>query len=152
MARVLVTFRLDADGLLTVSAEEKYTKTISEIAVKPTYHLDQNEVKSMLLDSFKNSKSDIENRLLIEAATEALQDVKIVEKDLENNENFSDEKEKKLVVEKLQILKKAIDDKNSREEIIASQQELSRVCEELVLRKVNKVLNEKIAGKKVDEV
>lgn len=152
MARVLVTFRLDADGLLTVSAEEKTTETKQEIEVKPSYHLDQNQVKSMLLDSLKNSKTDIENRLLIEAATEALQDVVIIENDLKNDDNFLDQNEKKIIAEKLKELQKAIKEKNSREEIIAAQQELARVSEDLVLRKVNNVLKEKISGKKIDEV
>jgi molecular chaperone HscA len=152
MARVLVTFKLDADGLLTVSAEEKTTQTKQEIEVKPSYHLDQSQVKSMLLDSLKNSKTDIENRLLIEAATEALQDVSIIEHDLKNDENFLDQNEKKIIAEKLQILQKTIAEKNSRDEIILAQQELARVSEDLVLRKVNKVLQEKISGKNIDEV
>ena len=46
LARVAVTFRVDADGLLTVIAEEKITKAKQEIIVKPTYGLDENEVKN----------------------------------------------------------------------------------------------------------
>jgi molecular chaperone HscA len=151
MARVLVTFRLDADGLLTVSAEEKHTKTKQEIEIKPSYHLNENEVKNMLLNSLENSKKDIEKRLLIEAATEALQDVAIIEDDLKKPQLFKDEKEKELIIKKLQILKKAIEEKKSRDDIISSQQDLSKVSQDLVLRKVNEVLQEKISGKKVDE-
>jgi molecular chaperone HscA len=148
MARVVVTFRVDADGLLTVSAEEKITKTKQEIEVRPTFSLDQSEIKKMLLDSLKNSQADIENRLLIEAATEAMQDAVIIEKDLKS---FVGE-EKENIAEKLEILKKLISEKTNRDAILLAQQELGKAAENLVLQKVNAVLKEKIAGKKVDEV
>lgn len=148
MARIQVTFKVDADGLLTVSAEEKITGKKQQIEVRPTFSLDQNEIKKMLLDSLKNSQADIENRLLIEAATEAMQDVVIIKKDLENFNGA----EKKIIAEKLEILEKLIAEKTSRDAILLAQQELGKAAENLVLEKVNTVLKEKIAGKKVDEV
>ena len=152
MARISVVFKLDADGLLTVSAEEKITGTKQEIEVKPTFSLDEFEVKKMLLDSLKNSQSDMENRLLIQAATDAAQDVSIIESDLKNPALFEDENEKKLITEKLKILQKTIAEKTSRDAILAAQANLAKAAENLVLRKVNDVLMEKIAGKKIDEI
>ncbi len=151
LARVAVTFKVDADGLLTVTAEEKITKQKQEIIVKPSYSLDENEIKKMLLDSLKNSKSDVENRLLIQTIVEANKDAMIVKKDLENSSTI-DEKEKKLIVQKLENLEKLISKKTSRDAIILAQQELGKAAENLVLRKVNAVLNAKIAGKKIDEI
>ena len=148
IARVAVTFKIDADGLLTVTAEEKFTKTKQEIEVRPTHSLGEDEVKKMLLDSLKNSQADIEKRLLIEAATEATQDVVIIKKDLENFAGA----EKNLIAEKLKNLEKAIKEKTSRDAILLAQIELGKAAENLVLEKVNAVLKEKIAGKKVDEV
>jgi molecular chaperone HscA len=151
LARVAVTFKVDADGLLTVTAEEKITKQKQEIIVKPSYSLDENEIKKMLLDSLKNSKSDVENRLLIQTIVEANKDMMIVKKDLENSSTI-DEKEKKLISEKLENLEKLISRKTSRDGIILAQQELGKAAENLVLRKVNAILNAKIAGKKIDEI
>ena len=148
MARVAVTFKIDADGLLTVTAEEKLTKTKQEIEVRPTHSLGEDEVKKMLLDSLKNSQADIEKRLLIEAATEAAQDVVIIKKDLKNFVGT----EKNLIAEKLKNLENAITEKTSRDAILLAQMELGKAAENLVLEKVNAVLKEKIAGKKVDEV
>ena len=105
----------------------------------------------MLLDSLKNSKSDVENRLLIQTIVEANKDMMIVKKDLENSSTI-DEKEKKLISEKLENLEKLISRKTSRDAIILAQQELGKAAENLVLRKVNAVLNAKIAGKKIDEI
>jgi len=148
MARVQVTFKLDADGLLTVSAQEKISGIKQEIEVRPTYSLDKNEIKKMLLDSLKNSQSDIENRLVIEAITEANHDIAIIEKDLENLAT----EEKKSIGKKLEKLKKLIAEKSSREAILTAQKELAHASESLILRKVNSALNQKITGKKIDEV
>lgn len=152
MARVAVTFKVDADGLLTVSAEEKITHAKQEIIVKPSFGLDENEVKKMLLDSLKNSQADIANRLLIEAITTSTKDIVIVKQDLVKFADAISENERKLIAEKLEILEKKIAEKTSREEILDAQKQLGKAAENLVLQKVNAVLSEKIAGKKVDEV
>ncbi len=147
MARVLVTFRLDADGLLTVLAEEKITKQKQEIIVKPTYHLNENEVKEMLLDSIKHSKDDIENRLLIEAIVEAKQDIEIIKKDLAEVEIEN----KKEIAEKIFALENLVNAKASRHLISEAREQLEKSAHDLILEKVNTVLNKKIAGKKVEE-
>jgi len=77
LARVAVTFKIDADGLLTVSAEEKFSKEKQEIIVKPSYGIDENEVRKMLFDSLQNSKADITQRLLVQTIVEANHDIDI---------------------------------------------------------------------------
>ena len=151
LARVAVTFKVDADGLLTVNATEKYTGEKQEIIVKPSYGLDENEVRKMLLDSLQNSKSDMENRLLIEAITDANHDIAILKKDLNIIEEITD-KEKELIAEKIEILEKLILERTSRDAILEAQKDLGKAAENLILQKVNTVLKEKIKGKNVDEV
>jgi molecular chaperone HscA len=70
-ARIQVTFAVDADGLLTVSATEKTTGIRAEIAVKPSYGLTEAEMADMLRDSLVHARDDMEQRLLIEARVEA---------------------------------------------------------------------------------
>jgi molecular chaperone HscA len=70
-ARIQVTFAVDADGLLTVSATEKTTGIRAEIAVKPSYGLTESEMADMLRDSLVHARDDMEQRLLIEARVEA---------------------------------------------------------------------------------
>jgi molecular chaperone HscA len=122
LARVLVTFKIDADGLLTVSAEEKFTEQKQEITVKPSFGLDENEVKKMLLDSLKNSQADIANRLLIEARTASLKDITIVKQDLEKFSDSLTENETKLIKENLQILENLLAQKALRDAILAAQE------------------------------
>jgi molecular chaperone HscA len=152
LARVVVTFKVDADGLLTVSAEEKITHAKQEITVKPSYGLDENEVKKMLLDSLKNSQTDIANRLLIEARTASTKDITIVKQDLEKFADFLPANERKLIKENLQILENLLAQKASRDAILEAQTQLGKAAENLVLTKVNTILNEKISGKLVDEI
>ena len=152
LARVAVTFKVDADGLLTVSAEEKITHAKQEITVKPSYGLDENEVKKMLLDSLKNSQTDIANRLLIEARTASIKDITIVKQDLEKFAYFLPANERKLIKENLQILENLLAQKASRDAILEAQTQLGKAAENLVLTKVNTILNEKISGKLVDEI
>ena len=152
LARVAVTFKIDADGLLTVSAEEKITRQHQEIEVRPSYSLNENEIKKMLLDSLRNSQADIAQRLLIQAAVEANHDVDIIRNDLKNFAGVIEADEVKLINEKLEVLEKLTAEKTSREAILDAQKDLGKAAENLVLRKVNAVLNQKIAGKKVDEI
>jgi molecular chaperone HscA len=70
-ARIRITFAVDADGLLTVSAQEKTTGVKSEIAVKPSYGLAEDEMADMLRDSLTHAREDMERRLLIESRVEA---------------------------------------------------------------------------------
>jgi molecular chaperone HscA len=70
-ARVRVTFAVDADGLLTVSARETTTGVEQRIEVKPSYGLTEDEMAKMLYDSMAHAKEDMTARLLAEARVEA---------------------------------------------------------------------------------
>ncbi len=69
--RIRVTFTVDADGLLTVSAHEQQTDTESRIEIKPSYGLAEGEIERMLWDSMAHARDDVSERLLTEARVEA---------------------------------------------------------------------------------
>ncbi|HEY9164220.1 MAG TPA: Fe-S protein assembly chaperone HscA [Magnetovibrio sp.] len=70
-AHVRVTFQVDADGLLTVSAAEDTSGIEQHVEVKPSYGLSEDEMTKMLYDSMAHAKDDMELRLLTEARVEA---------------------------------------------------------------------------------
>ncbi len=148
LARVAVTFKIDGDGLLTVSAEEKFTGEKQEILVKPSYGLSEDEVKKMLLDSLQNSKADISNRLLIQTITDSNHDITILQKDLEK---YAGE-DQKLIAEKIQNLENLIKEKASRDMILEAKEEMEKAAENLILKKVNAVLDQGIVGKRIDAI
>jgi Fe-S protein assembly chaperone HscA len=71
LPRIEVKFLIDADGILRVTAREQRSGQAAHIEVKPTYGLTDEQVESMILDSFDNAEADFAKRLLIEARSEA---------------------------------------------------------------------------------
>ena len=71
LPRIEVKFLIDADGILHVSAREQRSGQAAQIEVKPTYGLTDEQVESMILDSFDNAEVDFAKRLLIEARNQA---------------------------------------------------------------------------------
>ena len=70
-ARIRVTFTVDADGLLTVEAQERTTGVAQQVAVKPSYGLNEEDMERMLRDSLEHAKEDMLRRVLAEARVEA---------------------------------------------------------------------------------
>jgi molecular chaperone DnaK len=84
LPRIEVKFLIDADGILQVSAREQRSGKAAQIEVKPTYGLTDEQVESMILDSFDHAEEDFAKRLLIEARNEAETILAAVERAPEN--------------------------------------------------------------------
>jgi molecular chaperone HscA len=70
-ARIRVTFTVDADGMLSVDAQEQISGVTANIIVKPSYGLSDDQIATMLQDSFKTAEQDIKARALVEAQVDA---------------------------------------------------------------------------------
>lgn len=150
LARIAVTFKVDADGLLTVSAQEKITQATQEIIVKPTYGLSDDEVKRLLLESQENAKSDIAKRLLAKDILDAQKDIEILTKDLEKFAHLIDEKQQKAIRENIENLEKIISSQSNREQIKSAIKQLEESAENFILQKVNSIMNKNLSGQKVE--
>src|SRR6185295_7001317 len=71
MARLEVTFMVDADGILSVAAREETTGKEANVQVKPSYGLTDEQIEQMLLDSYDHAEDDLKKRQLVEARVEA---------------------------------------------------------------------------------
>jgi molecular chaperone HscA len=84
-ARIRVTFAVDADGLLTVAAEERTTGVHQRVEVRPTYGLSHDDMADMLYDSLDHAEHDMTLRLLTEARVEARRNLLALDAALEKD-------------------------------------------------------------------
>ncbi|MDN3379098.1 MULTISPECIES: Fe-S protein assembly chaperone HscA [unclassified Pseudoalteromonas] len=92
-AHIRVTFKVDADGLLSVSAMEKSTGVQADIQVKPSFGLSDDQVANMLKESMTNAKDDMQARMLKEQQVEALRVIEALEASLATDSQLLDEAE-----------------------------------------------------------
>jgi molecular chaperone HscA len=151
VARVKVVFKIDADGLLTVSATEQLTGESQTIEVKPSFGLDENQVKNMLLESLKNSKSDMTQRLLVEAKTEAGRNILALKSALQEDSELADENLTQAIEAQIAKLEKAVAN-DDQKQINLEAENLEKFAEQLAEKKMNKIINQSLVGKKIDEV
>lgn len=156
IARIEVIFQIDVDGLLTVRAIDKHTKLEQEIVVKPSYGLNQEKVKEMLIDALQNSKNDINQRLLIESINNINRDIAILKTDLANKNLEIDESGRKMIISEISKIEEVIKNNSLlkseelRSLILKHQDNLIKLSSDLILNKVNNVLKDKITGQKID--
>ncbi|MCE2926902.1 MAG: Hsp70 family protein [Rickettsiales bacterium] len=149
IARVKVRFAVDADGLLTVSAEEKTTGIMQSVQVKPSYGLAEGQIEAMLLESMKNAQKDILERLLIEARVEAERQIVEVVSAMKADGDLLSEPEKKQIERQIQVLKNAISG-NDRDYMDVEVQELARVTANFAQRRMDKAIAGALKGTHIE--
>ncbi|QLE85978.1 Fe-S protein assembly chaperone HscA [Shewanella sp. Scap07] len=96
-AHIRVTYQVDADGLLSVTAMEKSTGVQASIQVKPSFGLTDEEIGSMLKDSMANAKQDIERRMLAEQQVEAARVIETLSAALAKDADLLDDSERQAI-------------------------------------------------------
>ena len=136
--------------MLTISANETLTGETQIIEVKPTFGLNESQVKDMLLESLKNSKEDMRDRLLAEAKIEAKRNILALESALKEDVNLVESKFVESAENQIKTLKKAIEGEDSKK-INAEMEELEEFAKELAEIKMNQAINKSLIGKKIDQ-
>ena len=151
MARIEVKFLIDANGILHVTAREQRSGKESEIEVQPSYGLTDDQVESMILDSFDYAEEDFRQRQVIEARNEADTILAALEKGKKSpawGQLTSDEKKKIAKFEKALFQVKAEDDHAAiRKAIDVLNQGTMRLAELMMDTAVSTALK----GKNMDE-
>jgi len=149
-ARIRVTFQVDADGLLSVTAREETTGVESGIEVKPSYGLTDNEIETMLRDSIEHAEDDVAARMLREQQVEAERVLEALEAAFEEDGDLLSADERKaidLVANKLSELSKGSDVREIKDGIA----ELDKAATEFVARRMDGNIKKALAGHNVDE-
>ena len=150
-AKVRVTFQIDADGLLGVSAEELSTQQKAEIQVKPSFGLNADVIEDILESSYENAESDMEIRSLKEAQVEAKQLVDSINSALESDREL-------LGVEQLSVLNSAMKhlsallDAGTSVEIRSATEELNRLSNEFAAKRMDLHIGKALKGKIIDKM
>ncbi len=151
LARVAVTFTLDADGLLTVTAREQSTGASQSVEVKPSYGLTDTEVEEMLLSSIDNAQQDIEERLLIEKRVEARRVLLATHKALDEDGALLSSKERAVVDAAVRAVEEAVAGED-RHAVQAATEALDEATQELAHRRMTRRIGEALENKTVDDV
>ena len=150
-AHIRVTYQVDADGLLSVTAMEKTTSVQSSIQVKPSYGLTDDEIANMLKASMENAKEDIQARLLAEQRVEAERVLESVRSALAQDYDLLDDDELSAVknaIISLEQLKQQDDSLAIKQGIKA----LDLATQEFAARRMDKSIRTALAGHSVDDI
>ena len=150
-ARIRVTFQVDADGLLAVSARELTSGVETGIVVKPSYGLSDDEIANMLKDSMAHTKDDALRRALKEAQVEAQRLIEAVQSAIRSDGDLlSVEQRAKLdeTIAKLQTT--ALGD--DRRQITLAMDDLEAETKDFAARRMDKSIRRAFSGKSIDDL
>ncbi|HFE48283.1 MAG TPA: Fe-S protein assembly chaperone HscA [Chromatiaceae bacterium] len=150
-ARIRVTFAVDADGLLSVSAREETSGVSASIEVKPSYGLGDSEIEAMLRDSIEHAGDDMAARKLREIQVEADRVIEALNAALASDgDELLSAEERERIDTALQKLVEARDGDDA-EAIESAIKSLEETCSFYVERRMNASVRSAMAGHSVDE-
>ena len=150
-AHIRVTFQVDADGLLSVTAMEKSTGVEASIQVKPSYGLTDGEIAAMIQDSMSFAEQDVKARMLAEQKVEAARVLESLEGALKTDAALLSAAERQAVDEAVAALRAAAlgDDADAIEHAIKN---TDKQTQEFAARRMDASIRQALKGHSVDEV
>ena len=150
-ARIRVTFQVDADGLLSVSAREQTTGVQAQIEVKPSYGLDDETITQMLRDSMANAKDDAAARASAEAKVEAEGLMAAVQAALDLDADLLDEAELSHIQNLMAQLHNSLPN-HTADQIRAAVQALSHATDDFAARRMDRNIQRALGGVSVESL
>lgn len=150
-AHIRVTFQVDADGLLSVTAMEKSTGVEASIQVKPSYGLSDNEIATMIKDSMSFAEHDVQARMLAEQKVEAARVLESLNSALAADAALLTVEERQAIDDGVSVLQKAAvgDDADAIKEAIKN---IDTQTQEFAARRMDQSVRKALKGQSVDEV
>ncbi|RZI40980.1 Fe-S protein assembly chaperone HscA [Herbaspirillum sp. HC18] len=150
-ARIRVTYQVDADGLLSVSAREQRSGVEASIAVKPSYGLGDDEIAKMLQDSYQSADIDMKLRALREEQVEAERILLATQSALEADGNLLSDEERANVAALMDALRQTAQGQD-HDAIKAAVAALAQGTEEFAARRMDRSVRAALAGKQIDQI
>jgi len=150
-ARIRVTFTVDADGLLSVSAKEQGSGVVAQIDVKPSYGLSDDDIARMLQESFSTAQQDMQARALAEARVDADRMLQATQSALNADADLL-EAEEKAEIDTLMAAVASARANADAATIEASNQALAKGTENFAAQRMNRGIQKALAGKNISAV
>ncbi|TRZ97159.1 MAG: Fe-S protein assembly chaperone HscA [Rhodocyclaceae bacterium] len=150
-ARIRVTFQVDADGLLSVTAREQTSGREAHIEVKPSYGLSDDEITGMLKDSFSHAGDDAFRRALREAQVESQRLIEATHSALQDDAELLSTLERAHIDAAVTTLQTVMSG-DDRRAIDGAMQALSAATNEFAARRMNQSVKRALAGRKIDQI
>jgi molecular chaperone HscA len=147
-ARVRVTFQVDADGLLSVSAQEKSTGAEASITVKPSYGLQDADIERMLRDSFEHAKEDVHARALAEYRVDGRRLLEATHSALQADRNLLSRDEIEAIERAMAELERVLPGTDHRA-VKQAADALNRATDEFAGRRMDAGIKRALAGRKI---
>ena len=150
-AKIKVTFQVDTDGLLSVSAEETTTNAKASIEVKPSYGLSEDKIKTMLQSSFDLAEEDKNSRMLAETKIEAIQLIELTQKALDTDNDLLSESEFNSIKKDLDALIDSIKSSNN-DKIKEANKKLNAQSESFAAKRMDRSIQKALTGKSINKL
>jgi len=150
-ARIRVTFQVDADGLLSVSAREQTRGVEATVSVKPSYGLSDTEVADMLQSSMSHAKDDAFRRALRESQVEAERLIEATESALREDGHLVNAEERAVIEAAIAKLQEVMVGENRRH-INLAMDDLGASTQEFAGRRMDQNIRRALAGRKVEDM
>ena len=150
-AKIKVTFQVDTDGLLSVSAEETTSNAKASIEVKPSYGLSEDKIKTMLQSSFDLAEEDKNSRMLAETKIEAIQLIELTQKALDTDNDLLSESEFNSIKKDLSALIDSIKSSNN-DKIKEANKKLNAQSESFAAKRMDRSIQKALTGKSINKL
>ncbi len=150
-ARIRVTYRIDADGILSVSAREQKTGVEASIRVKPSYGLEDEDIVRMLKEGNEAASSDLEERKLREETVEAERILIATDSALKADGDLLNDKERSAIDKEIALLRATIASGDA-EKIKAQNAALIAATSEFAARRMDRSIRQALAGQTLNNI
>ncbi|RIX84834.1 Fe-S protein assembly chaperone HscA [Acidovorax cavernicola] len=151
-ARIRVTFTVDADGLLSVSAKEQGSGVEASVAVKPSYGLSDDQIATMLQESFSTAQQDMQARALVESRVDADRMLLATQSALDADGDLLSGEERAAIDASMTRLREAARSSNDAAVIEAATKALANDTEAFAAQRMNAGIARALAGRKVESL
>ncbi|KQW54481.1 Fe-S protein assembly chaperone HscA [Variovorax sp. Root411] len=151
-ARIRVTFTVDADGLLSVSAKEQGSGVEASVAVKPSYGLSDDQIATMLQESFSTAQQDMQARALVEARVDADRMLLATQSALDADGDLLNVEERAVIDASMAQLRETAKSSNEAAAIEAATKKLADDTEAFAAQRMNAGIARALAGRKVESL